>query len=121
MIRRAWHRATRTWREAAAIIADEQARAQTPAPPPFASPSGGGAGPAPAPGNGTPPQAAESPPRPSPAPGCRPRLLMSSRVYSDGVVFVDDHVKHTTTRFDPPPGDGGDWDDALRRLTDACD
>lgn len=75
----------------------------------------------------SPPPAPASPgagaprPAPAPAPATGPRLLMSSRFYSDGVVFVDDHIKRTTTRFDPPPDDSRDWDAALRRLTDACD
>ena len=118
MIRRAWHRATRTWREAAAIIADEQARAaQAPVPPPFASPSGGGAGPRPVPGQQAIPVPAHGrPPRPAPAPATRPRLLMSFRFYSDGVVYVDDHIKRKTTRFDPPPDNEDDWDAAFERL-----
>ena len=63
MIRRAWHRATRTWREAAAIIADVQAPApgntRVPAPSPVP-----GQQEAPVPAHGR-------PPRPAPAPACR--------------------------------------------------
>ena len=109
MIRRAWHRATRTWREAAHIIADEQARAQTPVPPPFASPSGGGAGPGPVPGQQAIPVPAHGrPPRPAPAPAA----TLTVHIYNDGHAEMLDHIRRRQIVIA-----ADDWDDALERLT----
>ena len=111
MIRRAWRRATRTWREAAAIIADVQA----PAPGNTRVPA-----PSPVPGQQEAPRPAHDrvPVRPAPAPAqgghfTHGRRLLTVRFYEDGATCIWDATGTYVATFQ---GDH-DWDRWLRRMT----
>lgn len=115
-----WRRLARPWRNAARIVAEEQALALTRAPAPAPRP-GQAPATAPAPGHRHPPGAAASPGRPAPAPGhLRPPghdhrgLYYVVRVYNCGCIHLHDgHGRLTGCTPCQPP----DLDEELRRMT----